>query len=478
VHTSAPQPKGPPVTPKLGTAHVIRGNALHLPIPDATVDLVVTSPPYFGLRSYQDGGTHYDGQIGAEPTPTEFVDALIAATREMIRVTKPTGSIWVNLGDKYSTGNSGQSGMAKLGERYRGGGHTDAKAKQRTPAVEGMQPKSLIGIPWRYALRCIDDLGLILRRDQIWSKPNGLPESVTDRCRSSHEYWFHFVKQPRYYSAIDEIREEHVGAGLSDKARGLGYTRTTAGDTSGNDATQNMRGTVRAVNPLGKLPGSVWEIPTQPLTVPEHLGIDHYAAFPLEWPRRIIAGWSPPGICTACGQGRRPVVATTGLDMTRPQARRAHQLAEQAGLTEDHFAALLAVGLSDTGRGAATQNGTGKNSPEVYRFAAEARAALGGYSREYVSRRPTGLGYVCACPDTTAPTTPSVILDPFGGTGTTALAAKAAGRTGITIDMSADYCRLATWRTTDPRELASAMQVDKPAPVAPNQLDLLEGLLG
>jgi hypothetical protein len=86
-------------------------------------------------------------------------------------------------------------------------------------------------------------------------------------------------------------------------------------------------------------------------------------------------------------------------------------------------------------------------------------------------------GYACACPDTTAPTTPAVVLDPFGGTGTTALAAKAAGRTGITIDMSADYCRLARWRTTDPGQLASAMQVDKPAPVAPDQLDLLEGLL-
>jgi methylase of polypeptide subunit release factors len=93
-------------------------------------------------------------------------------------------------------------------------------------------------------------------------------------------------------------------------------------------------------------------------------------------------------------------------------------------------------------------------------------------------RLTTITGYACACPDTTAPTTPSVILDPFGGTGTTALAAKAAGRTGITIDMSADYCRLAEWRCNDPGQLASAMQVDKPAPVAPDQLDLLEGLLG
>lgn len=83
---------------------IINGNALDLPLDDNTVDLVVTSPPYFGLRSYQDGGQHYEGQIGSEATPAEFVDALIAATREMVRVLKPSGSIWVNLGDKMSGG--------------------------------------------------------------------------------------------------------------------------------------------------------------------------------------------------------------------------------------------------------------------------------------------------------------------------------------------------------------------------------------
>ena len=88
------------MTPMQATVTILRANALALPIADASVDLVVTSPPYFGLRSYQDGGKHYKGQIGSEATPTEFVDALIAATREMVRVLKPSGSIWVNLGDK------------------------------------------------------------------------------------------------------------------------------------------------------------------------------------------------------------------------------------------------------------------------------------------------------------------------------------------------------------------------------------------
>ncbi|HET6919848.1 MAG TPA: DNA methyltransferase, partial [Jiangellaceae bacterium] len=92
------------------TAILLRGNALHLPLPDASVDLVVTSPPYFGLRSYRDDGEHYAGQIGAEATPQEFLDALIAATREMARVLKPAGSIFVNLGDKFSGAQQQSSG--------------------------------------------------------------------------------------------------------------------------------------------------------------------------------------------------------------------------------------------------------------------------------------------------------------------------------------------------------------------------------
>ena len=103
--------------------------------------------------------------------------------------------------------------------------------------------------------------------------------------------------------------------------------------------------------------------------------------------------------------------------MSRPQARRAQQLADQAGLTEDHLAALLSVGVSDTGRGAATQNGTGKNTAEVYALADAARAALGGYAREYLLRRPTGFAYACGCPDATAPTRPAVVVDPFSEQG-------------------------------------------------------------
>lgn len=325
----------PAVSAAEPTPRILRADARSLPLAEDSVDLVVTSPPYYGLRSYQDGGQPYDGQIGAESTPAEYLDALLDVTRECVRVLKPTGSIWVNLGDRYSTGNSGQSALARLGERYRGGGHSDAKAKRPSRRVTGRPTKSLLGIPWRYAIRCMDELGLVLRAEVVWSKPNGLPESVTDRVRRSHETWFHFTLQPHYYSAVGEIREP------SDPRNKR--PQDVCGEQSAKERARRRRGhgsvghpgKPLVPSPLGKLPGSVWEIATQPLRVPAELGVDHYAAFPMEWPRRLILGWSPREGCTACGQGRRPVEASAALDPSRPQARRAQQLADAAGLTEE-----------------------------------------------------------------------------------------------------------------------------------------------
>ena len=276
-----------------------------------------------------------------------------------------------------------------------------------------------MGVPWRYALRCIDDLGLILRAEVIWSKPNGLPESVTDRVRRSHETWFHFTLSPRYYSAVDEIREAHQHPHIAHTG-----PRSSRGEVDGN--AQHLR---MGLSPLGKLPGSVWTIPTEPLHVPDHLGVDHFAAFPMEWPRRIIRGWSPSGICVECGEGRRPIGFST--------------------ITADR--------------------GGRQFNPE------SGNIGVLGKERDY---RITG--EACACPEPTSPTRPGVVLDPFGGTGTTALVAKAWGRHGVSVDMSADYCRLAEWRTNDPNQLAKAALREKPKRVEHvdgqmSLLDLTEG---
>ena len=411
---------------------IIRGNALALPLADDSVDLVVTSPPYFGLRSYQDGGEHYAGQIGDEPTPAEFVDALIAATAEMMRVVKPSGSIWVNLGDKYCADNRGSGTDVK-----RGAAKWAPAGKAGFPGEGIVKQKSLIGVPWRYALRCIDDLGLILRAEVIWSKPNGLPESVTDRVRRSHEQWFHFTLSPRYYSAVDEIREAHLAPNRS----GTNPKHESAPFAVGIPAHTSLSTT--QPNPLGKLPGSVWTIPTEPLHVPDHLGIDHFAAFPTEWPRRIIQGWSPRGICVECGEGRRP---TSERDPIDPRFL------------------------------ASNKRGDGRGNVEVRGVSQSSILRTGLQAGQSPATRITG--EACACPEPTAPTRPGTVLDPFGGTGTTALVAHALGRHGISVDMSADYCRLAGWRTSDPKQQAKAARREyvPPREQTEGQLDLLEGI--
>jgi DNA modification methylase len=408
------------------TATIIRGDARALPLPDASVDLIITSPPYFGLRSYTDGGEHYAGQIGAESTPAEYVAALLDCTAEWMRVLKPEGSLWVNLGDKYTNRTRG----AWAGSSD---GYTSRPATPRYVRPKGIPEKSLMGLPWRYALGCIDDLGLILRAEVIWSKPNGLPESVTDRVRRSHEQWFHFTQASRYFSAVDEIREAHE---MRPQRRPNGHQQrqklgvlpaqtysTSARDEKGVDG-----------HPLGKLPGSVWEVPTQPLRVPSGLEVDHFAAFPMEWPRRLILGWSPAGICTVCGEGRRPLAerAVAGAAPTRR--------------------------IPGAGRDPLSRHGQ-----------ADAGSTLRGQHRATIT------GYACACPTAAAPSRPAVVLDPFGGTGTAALLATVLGRNGISVDRSADYCRLAAWRTTDPGERARALGVPKPPPVLAGQGDLFDG---
>lgn len=299
------------------------GSALALPLPTESVDLVVTSPPYFALRSYRDGGEHYAGQIGSETSPDEFIDALIQATREMVRVLKPTGSIWVNLGDKY--GGSGGYNNGAIGAGGRG-------PARYTQSLGSARRKSLLGIPWRYAIRCVDELGLTLRAEVIWDKPNGLPESVEDRVRRSHEQWFHFTKHASYYANIDAVREPYKSDsdGLSWQER---KDRGAVSDWRGTNVHTTISDGNFKKNGYGRLPGSVWTIPTEPLIVPDELGVDHFAAFPTEWPKRIIAGWCPElGVVLDpfCGTGTTVAVARAlgrygiGVDLSEDYLRLAN----------------------------------------------------------------------------------------------------------------------------------------------------------
>lgn len=398
-------------------ALVMQGDARDLPLEDACVDLIVTSPPYFALRSYRDGGEHYDGQIGSEATPAEFIDALTECMVEWWRVLKPSGSVWINLGDKYAgSGGHNNSGLGKkqtFGTNWREHDRDVVAATRRNApdrynqSSDGIRTKSLMGLPWRFAIAQID-ASWILRAEVVWDKPNSLPESVTDRVRRSHEQWFHFTKTPHYFSAVDEIREPYKDADFAATGHQQDRNRNQAARlTTGYDMTEHM-----SPNPLGRMPGSVWSIASEPLIVPDDVRKrldlpDHFATFPQEWPRRLILGWSPSGICTECGEGRRPIT---------------DRMHEQ-------------IGTKSGGR-----TSIDLSTPDGHGGGWDAK----GYP---ITRSSTTIvGEECACDEPTAPTTPAVILDPFGGTGTVAGVARTLGRFGISNDLSADYNRLATWR--------------------------------
>lgn len=264
-----------------GRALVAQADAIRLPLRDESVDLALFSPPYWQLRSYGAGA----GEIGSEETPLEFLEHLWAVTREVARALKPTGSIFVNLGDSYADrANDGPSATPGSSD-----GLTSRSDRPGRPRRFAVGRKSLYGLPWCYALGCTGmlaalggpdpGLDLILRAEIIADKPNCLPESVRDRVRRSHEQWFHLTRFPRYYSALDEIREPPSGY-----ARPNGATRATPGG-------QRPRAMADTVNPLGALPGSVWRIPSEPLRLPPWLGVQHYACVDTETEVLTKRGW-------------------------------------------------------------------------------------------------------------------------------------------------------------------------------------------
>lgn len=186
---------------------VIFGDALEglKILKDESVDTCVTSPPYYGLRDYGK-----DAQIGLEDTLEEYIERLVSVFREVRRVLKPEGTLWVNIADSYAGSGKGRlkDGIARestFGKIQTGSQGTWQGTLKKTTAY-GCKPKDLIGVPWMLAFALRDD-GWYLRNDIIWSKPNPMPESVKDRCTKSHEYIFLLSKSPQYYFDGEAIAE-------------------------------------------------------------------------------------------------------------------------------------------------------------------------------------------------------------------------------------------------------------------------------
>lgn len=210
-------------------------------LPDESVHTVVTSPPYFGLRDYG-----VDGQIGLEPSPAEFVETMVDVFREVRRVLRSDGTLWLNLGDSYAGSWGAQGKRETPGEISRNSVRNHPKRARQTSTIreEGLKPKDLIGIPWRVAF-ALQAEGWWLRQDIVWSKPNPMPESVRDRCTKAHEYLFLMSKSERYYfdqEAILEPVSPNTNARVSQAVmEQVGSARAHGG----NDHREQMKAVVR-----------------------------------------------------------------------------------------------------------------------------------------------------------------------------------------------------------------------------------------
>jgi DNA modification methylase len=337
-----------PEVADLQFAVAICGDARRLAIPDQSVDIIVTSPPYWQKRDYQ-----VAGQIGQERTPELYVEAMAEALREWRRVLRPTGAVFLNVGDTYHK-------------------HT------------------LLDLPGRIADAALRGRWTVRNRI-IWVKNTGMPEPAKNRLANRYEHIIHLT--PNRHSYYYDL---------------FGYSAKY-----GNGAN----------------PGDVWVIE------PSVNKSDHLAPFPEEIVDRILTLACPARVCVSCGIPRtRKVKRTTELNLDRPQARRALEIAQEKGLTPAHIAAIQATGISDAGKAKRFQTGTSKNSVEVRRLAEEAKKALGGYFREFTFSRRRSAGWSqCECRQAFMP---GVVLDPFMGTCTTPKVALRRGFSAIGVDLN------------------------------------------
>jgi DNA modification methylase len=180
-----------------------------------SVQTCITSPPYWGLRDYGE-----DEQLGMEQTPAEFVENLCQVFDEVWRVLADDGTLWLNIGDSYTSVHTGGQKSAKSTVGANHDGAQEIRQNKSNPKTYGLKDKELVGVPWRVAF-ALQERGWYLRQDIIWAKPNPMPESVTDRCTKSHEFLFLLTKQPKYFYDHEAIKEPVVQEwGTRDRSGG------------------------------------------------------------------------------------------------------------------------------------------------------------------------------------------------------------------------------------------------------------------
>jgi DNA modification methylase len=403
------------------TTRILTGDcrAILSALPTESVHCVVTSPPYWGLRDYRtpplvwggEAGCEHEwrmpesycqlcgawrGCLGLEPTYHLYVEHMVEVFREVRRVLRPDGLLWLNLGDSYAaerggtyqgvdTLTAGKNGKTDTGLRInkdRPNGYNPSRFASRS----GLKHKDLCGIPWRVAF-ALQAGGWYLRQDIIWSKPNPMPESVTDRCTKAHEYLFLLTKNARYFFDAQAIKE-------------------------GTTARRQRRLTAPTEHPKAKLFGegknfvdggisdernkrSVWTVATRSYRDA------HFATFPPNLIIDCIKAGCPEKACAQCGA---------------PWVREV----ETEYRWHDKW-----FGDKQNSRHSRGVAGVGYNEP--------------------IARRTIGFSPSCSC-SCNGPTIPGTVLDPFGGAGTVGLVADRLGRNAIMIELNPDYVSMAERR--------------------------------
>ncbi len=405
-------------------------------LPDKHFQTCVTSPPYYGLRDYgtatwvggsencshegaslgnnrnfideggrgsnkaslstgdciKCGAKRVDSQIGLEKTPEQFVESLVNVFREVKRVLKDDGTLWLNLGDSYSSG----SRTSTTNQTVRG--NTDYGVK-RPPPIVGIKPKDLIGIPWRVAFALQAD-GWYLRQDIIWHKPNPMPESVQDRCTKAHEYIFLLSKSPYYYYDNVAIKEEAQDWGTRDRTNGKYHNEGT-----GLNPHTGLEKSYETKNKR-----SVWTVNTKPYKDA------HFAVFPTDLIEPAILAGSSEKICSGCGKAyRREMVTTDVPDRT----------------VRDHMVGVIPK----------RDKPTRMNSKNMLSLTKEDK------------------GFVKQCDCDTSKTEQDRVLDPFGGSGTTALVADRNNRDATVIELNESYIEIAKNRLEGDSPLFANVEV-------------------
>ena len=364
---------------------IVNADARFIPLADESVNCVITSPPYYGLRNYG-----VDGQLGLEQTPDEYVANMVAVFRECKRVLKDDGTLWVNIGDSYAS--NGEVGQTDDATQWRKGVLENGKRSRGRGAGNGIKPKDLIGIPWMLAFALRAD-GWYLRQDIIWAKPNPMPESVKDRCTKSHEYIFLLSKSARYYYDNEAVKEPVSDVSMKRAEYGWDCDRpSTKNGSMGGEGIHTEKMGSRFVDPAGRNKRDVWTVTTKP-----YKGA-HYATYPPDLITPCILAGAPETCCAKCGAPYERI--TEEIQDERPFRDGSQTKAGNAGT--------------------------------------ERRLGANGWNLPTKKHNTTGYQPTCTC---NAGTSSGIVFDPFVGSGTTVATAVKLGRRGVGLDLSMKYLR-------------------------------------